>query len=107
MRIVLEDRRGSRLDEVGEAGVREPPAERPDDRGGEYHVADQPEADQQDVQGSMVASSISMTGMSSLIWYTRWQVSHFSAVPFLTSLTGVLQFGQARISSSSESTGMG
>ena len=29
------------------------------------------------------------------------------AVPFLTSVTGVLQLGQARISSSSASTGMG
>ena len=54
--------------------------------------------------GSIVASSISMTGMSSLIGYTRLHVSHFSAVPFLTSVTGVLQFGQARISSSSGST---
>jgi hypothetical protein len=29
-----------------------------------------------------------------------------SAAPFLTSVTGVLQFGHARISSSSGSTGM-
>jgi hypothetical protein len=29
-----------------------------------------------------------------------------SAAPFLTGVTGVLQFGQARISSSSGSTGM-
>src|SRR5258708_18601744 len=54
----------------------------------------------------MVASSISITGMSSLIGYTRLHVAHFSAEPFLTSVTGVLQFGQARISSSSWSTGM-
>ena len=31
--------------------------------------------------------------MSSLIGYTRWHVPHLSAVPFLTSVTGVLQFG--------------
>ena len=55
---------------------------------------------------SIVASSMSMTGMSSLIGYTRLHVAHFSAVPFLTSVTGVLQFGHARISSSSGSTGM-
>src|SRR6185503_5278657 len=52
----------------------------------------------------MVASSISITGMSSLMGYTRLQVAHFSAVPFLTSVTGVLQFGHARISSNSGST---
>src|SRR5437763_3738015 len=49
---------------------------------------------------------MSMTGMSSLIGYTRLHVAHLSAVPFLTSVTGVLQFGQARISSNSGSTGM-
>src|SRR5215467_4795165 len=47
-----------------------------------------------------------MTGMSSLIGYTRWHVAHFSADPFLTSVTGVLQFGQARIARSSGSTAM-
>ena len=55
---------------------------------------------------STVASSMSITGMSSLIGYTRLHVGHFNAVPFLTSATGVLQFGQANISSSSGSTGM-
>jgi hypothetical protein len=34
-------------------------------------------------------------------------VAHFSAAPFWTSVTGVLQLGQARISSNSGSTGMG
>src|SRR5437763_12131397 len=58
------------------------------------------------IHGSIVASSISMTGMSSLMGYTRLHVAHLSAVPFLTSVTGVLQLGQARISSSSGSTGM-
>src|SRR3954451_19155297 len=47
-----------------------------------------------------------MTGMSSLIGYTRLQVPHLSAEPLLTRTTGVLQLGQARISSSSWSTGM-
>src|SRR5258708_8790892 len=54
----------------------------------------------------MVASSISITGMSSLIGYTRLHVAHLSAAPFLTSVTGVLQLGQARISSNSGSTGI-
>src|SRR6185436_14346953 len=57
--------------------------------------------------GSIVASSISITGISSLIGYTRWHWSHLSAAPFLTSLTGVLQCGHARISRSSASTGIG
>src|ERR1700720_2807628 len=55
---------------------------------------------------STVASSMSMTGISSLIGYTRLHVAHLSAVSFLTSLTGVLQLGQARISSSSGSMAM-
>src|SRR3954453_13315462 len=54
--------------------------------------------------GSMVASSMSITGMSSVIGYTRWHVPHLRAVPFFTRVTGVLQFGHARISSSSGST---
>jgi len=49
---------------------------------------------------------MSITGMSSLMGYTRLQVPHLSAVPFLTSVTGVLQFGHARISSNSGSTAM-
>src|SRR5689334_7106257 len=44
--------------------------------------------------------------MSSLMGYTRWHVPHFRAVPFLTSVTGVLHFGQARISSNSGSRAM-
>src|SRR5215211_1392694 len=47
-----------------------------------------------------------MTGMSSLIGYTRLHVPHLRAAPFLMSVTGVLQLGQARISSSSGSTAM-
>src|SRR5260221_14439432 len=58
------------------------------------------------IYSSTVASSINITGMSSLIGYTRLHVPHLSAAPFLTSVTGVLQLGQARISSSSWSTAM-
>src|SRR3954447_14179581 len=54
----------------------------------------------------MVASSISITGMSSLIGYTRLHVAHLSAAPLWTGVTGVLQLGHARISSSSGSTAM-
>ena len=49
---------------------------------------------------------MSMTGMSSLIGYTRLHVLHLSAVPFFTTVTGVLQCGQARISSNAGSTAM-
>jgi hypothetical protein len=38
-----------------------------DERGGEDDVADQTGTDEQDLQGSIVASSMSMTGMSSLM----------------------------------------
>ena len=47
-----------------------------------------------------------MTGMSSLMGYTRLHRAHLRAVPFLTSSTFVLQFGQANISSNSGSTGI-
>src|SRR6476619_4544267 len=56
---------------------------------------------------SIVASSISITGISSLMGYTRWHCAHLSPVPLCTSFTGVLQLGQARISRSSASTGIG
>src|SRR4030095_2282127 len=49
---------------------------------------------------------MSITGMSSLMGYTRLHVSHLRAVSFLTSLTGVLQLGHARISSNSASMAM-
>ena len=48
--------------------------ERSEDRRREHDVADHSQPDQQNrarVQGSTVASSISITGMSSLIGYTR------------------------------------
>lgn len=48
---------------------------------------------------SIVASSSSMTGMSSLIGYTRRQLGHFSASPLGTTET--LHSGQTRISSNS------
>src|SRR5262245_42517650 len=47
-----------------------------------------------------------MTGMSSLIGYTRRQVAHFRPEPSPTRVTAVLQFGQTRISSNSGATGM-
>jgi hypothetical protein len=37
----------------------------------EYDIADQAQPNEQNVQGSTVASSISITGMSSLMGYTR------------------------------------
>ena len=70
MRVGGHHRRGLRLDQVGQAGVGIALAHRPDDRGREDHVADQAEADEQDVQRtqpSIVASSINITGMSSLM----------------------------------------
>ena len=86
MRIAGDDRRGRRLDDISEVGVGIVPAQRGDDGRREYHVADQPQPDQKDFHygrasppsggflpaghGSIVASSMSMTGMSSLMGYT-------------------------------------
>jgi hypothetical protein len=46
---------------------RKPAAQGADRWRGEHHVADQAQPDQEDLQGSTVASSISITGMSSLM----------------------------------------
>jgi hypothetical protein len=54
-----------------DGGVGVVPPHRGDGRRGENDVADQTQSNQQDLQGSTVASSISITGMSSLIGYTR------------------------------------
>jgi hypothetical protein len=56
-----------RFDEIGQmcCGIR---ATQPaDERRGEDDVADEPGPDEQNLQGSIVASSMSITGMSSLI----------------------------------------
>jgi hypothetical protein len=70
-RVVRDDGPGARLDDIGQVRGWEMAPERVDGWRGEDHVADQPEPDEQDLQGSTVASSISITGMSSLIGYTR------------------------------------
>jgi hypothetical protein len=67
VRVGRDNRRCRRLDQVGEVRIGEPAAQGGDGRGREHDVADLPQADQQNLQGSMLASSISMTGMSSLI----------------------------------------
>jgi hypothetical protein len=65
------DRQRGRFDEVGEVRVREMAPKRTDGGRREHDVADQAQSKQQNLQGSTVASSISMTGMSSLMGYTR------------------------------------
>ncbi len=65
--VVSHDRRRRRLDQVVDAGRGKVPPQCMDGRRGEDHVAHQPQADQQDLQGSTVASSSSITGMSSLM----------------------------------------
>jgi hypothetical protein len=60
--------------EIGEVRAGEPAFQRAHDRRREHDVADEAQADQQQAardQGSTVASSMSITGMSSLIGYTR------------------------------------
>jgi hypothetical protein len=113
VRIALNDRCGERFDEVGELRGRVGLPDRLDCGRRQNDIADQAKTNQKDAgelvsyqSFSTVASSISITGMSSLMGYTRLHLAHFSAVPFLTSVTGVLQFGHARISSNSGSTAM-
>jgi hypothetical protein len=69
--MVPEHGGGCGFDDVGEPCVGIGAPERPYERRGEDDVADEPRPNQQDLQGSIVASSISITGMSSLIRYTR------------------------------------
>ena len=68
-RIAFDNRCGVRLDDVGEVGLRIMPPERAQERRREHHVADRAQPDQQDAHysWSTVASSISITGMSSLM----------------------------------------
>jgi hypothetical protein len=117
MQIASNDGRRLFLDDVRDFGVRVAPPDCANGRRRKDNVANQPQADQQYVQieslisnhpvyFSMTASSINITGMSSLIGYTRWHVLHFSPAPLCTSTTGVLQLGHARISRSSASSAM-
>ena len=69
--MMADDRRGRRLHQVVEARGRKAAAQGAEGRRREDDVADQAQADEEDLQGSMVASSISITGMSSLMGYTR------------------------------------
>ena len=70
--VMPHDRLGRGLDEIGDARTGKPPLERADRRRREHDVANQPQTDEKDVvYGSIVASSISITGMSSLMGYTR------------------------------------
>ena len=70
-RMMTHHRLSRGFDEIGDARVRKFPPQRGDRGRREDDVADQPETDQKNSQGSIVASSINITGMSSLIGYTR------------------------------------
>jgi hypothetical protein len=67
VRIAPDDRCGCRFDEIGNPRVREVVPHGGDGWRRKDDVANQAKADEQDLQGSTVASSMSMTGMSSLI----------------------------------------
>ena len=64
---MTDDGLGRRFDEIGQLGGGEPAAQGANRGRGKDHVADQAQPDQEDFQGSTVASSISITGMSSLM----------------------------------------
>jgi len=68
MRIGGNDRRGRRLDEIGDVGVGEAVPKRPNGRRRQRDVAEEAKSNEKDPgQGSTVASSMSITGMSSLM----------------------------------------
>ena len=50
-RVVTDDRRRGRLDEIGQVRIGPGPTERPDDRRGEDHIADQAQPNEQDAHG--------------------------------------------------------
>ena len=67
--IPVDNRCGVGLDDVGDVGVRILPPERAEERRREDHVANRAQPDEQNAHysWSTVASSISITGMSSLM----------------------------------------
>jgi hypothetical protein len=67
MWIVPDDRFRGVFDEVGDRRVWMMAAQRGDRRRGENDVANETKPDEQNLQGSTVASSINITGMSSLM----------------------------------------
>src|SRR2546425_384860 len=69
-------------------------------------IPDAVRPDQQDIHDSLIASSMSMTGISSLIGYISLQARQTSPSPFSFSAMSPLHFGHARIASNSLSIGM-
>src|SRR2546425_7505163 len=63
-------------------------------------------SDEQDIHDSLIASSMSMTGMSSLIGYISLQARQTSPSPFSLSAMSPLHLGHARIASNSLSIGI-
>ena len=49
--VVTDDWRRGRLDEIGEVRIGPRPTERPDDRSGKDHIADQAQPNEQDTHG--------------------------------------------------------
>ena len=71
MWIVFDNRCRGALHEIPERGVGIMAPQRGNGRCRERDIANEAQADQEKFQGSTVASSISITGMSSLMGYTR------------------------------------
>src|SRR5437016_11639845 len=69
-------------------------------------IPDAVRPDEQDVHDSLIASSMSMTGMSSLIGYINLQARQTSPSPFSLSAISPLHLGHARIASNSLSIGI-
>jgi hypothetical protein len=73
VRIVFNEGRSMWFDEVGEVRVRKSLPDAPNGWRREHDVADLTQANEENshIQFSIVASSMSITGMSSLMGYTR------------------------------------
>src|SRR5207244_2919472 len=106
IRMVRQHRSGVGAGEKAQPGARHRAAQGCRHGEREDLIPDAVRPDQQDVHDSLIASSMSMTGMSSLIGYISLQARQTSPSPFSFSAMSPLHFGHARIASNSLSIAM-
>src|SRR5947209_419833 len=106
IRMVRQHRRGVGAREKAQPRARHRAAQRCRHGEREDLIPDAVRPDQSDVHDSLIASSMSMTGISSLIGYISLQARQTSPSPFSFSAMSPLHFGHARIASNSLSIGM-
>src|SRR3989442_14753240 len=106
IRVVRQHRRGVGAGEKAQPRARHHTAQCRRHGEREDLIPDAVRPDEQDVHDSLIASSISMTGMSSLIGYISLQARQTSPSPFSLSAMSPLHLGHARIASNSLSIGI-